>query len=180
LKTKEELNYAVEQFTNDIQIATWEATPEQKYTEKEEDYPLLIKQKIAEKRRIRKAWQNSRSSNEKTRLNRKTKELKRLLNNLKNDSIQSYLKNLSAKNATNYSLWNATKRLKQPQAPTPPIKLNEGGWARNEQEKALAFWKHLEKYFNHSQQHAQQKKMMPYMTFQKPRFNWICLSRKSK
>jgi hypothetical protein len=57
------------------------------------------------------------------------------------------LKNLSAANATNYSLWKATKRLKQPQAPIPPIKLNEGGWARNEQEKALAFWKHLQKVF---------------------------------
>jgi hypothetical protein len=75
------------------------------------------------------------------------------------------LKNLSATNATNYSLWKATKRLKQPQAPIPLIKLNEGGWTRNEQEKALAFGKHLEKYFNHSQQHAQQKKIMPYMTF---------------
>jgi hypothetical protein len=29
----------------------------------------------------------------------------------------------------------------------PPIKLNERGWARNEQEKALAFGKHLEKVF---------------------------------
>jgi hypothetical protein len=57
------------------------------------------------------------------------------------------LKNLSVPNTTNYSLWKATKRLKQLQAPIPPIKLNEGGWARNEQEKALAFGKHLEKVF---------------------------------
>jgi hypothetical protein len=82
----------------------------------------------------------------KTRLNRITKELKRLLNNLENDSMQN-LKNLSATNATNYSLWKATKRLKQLQASIPPIKLNEGGWARNEQEKALAFGKHLGKVF---------------------------------
>jgi hypothetical protein len=32
-------------------------------------------------------------------------------------------------------------------SPHPPIKLNEGGWTRNEQEKALAFGKHLEKVF---------------------------------
>jgi hypothetical protein len=64
LKT-EELNDAAEQFTNDIQRAAWEATPEQKDTEKEEDCPLSIKQETAEKRRIRKAWQNSRSPNEK-------------------------------------------------------------------------------------------------------------------
>jgi hypothetical protein len=57
------------------------------------------------------------------------------------------LKNLSATNATNYPLWKATKRLKQPQATIPPVTLNEGGWARNEQEKALAFGKHLEKVF---------------------------------
>jgi hypothetical protein len=42
---KTELNDAVEQFTNDIQTAAWEATPEQEDTEKEEDYPLSIKQK---------------------------------------------------------------------------------------------------------------------------------------
>jgi hypothetical protein len=35
LKTEEELKYAVEQFTNDIQKAAWEATPEQKDTDKE-------------------------------------------------------------------------------------------------------------------------------------------------
>jgi hypothetical protein len=64
LKT-EELKDAVEQFTNDIQTAAWEATSKQKDTEKEEDYTLSIKQKIAEKRRIRKAWQNSRSQIEK-------------------------------------------------------------------------------------------------------------------
>jgi hypothetical protein len=65
LKTEEELNDAVEQFTNEIQKAAWEATPEQEDTEKDEDCPLSIKQKIAEKRRIRKAWKNSRSPNEK-------------------------------------------------------------------------------------------------------------------
>jgi hypothetical protein len=129
LKT-EELNDDAEQFTDDIQIAAWEATPEQKDTEKEEDCLLSIKQKTAEKRRMKKAWQNSRSPNEKTRLNRITKELKRLLNNLENDFTQNYLKNLSATSATNCSLWKATKRLKQPQAPIPPIKLNEGGWAK--------------------------------------------------
>jgi hypothetical protein len=66
LKTEEELNDAVEQFTNDIQIAAREATPEQKDTEKVEDCPPPpIKQKIAEKRRIRRARQNSRPPNEK-------------------------------------------------------------------------------------------------------------------
>jgi hypothetical protein len=34
LKREEELNDAVEQFTDDIQKAAWEATPEQKDTEK--------------------------------------------------------------------------------------------------------------------------------------------------
>jgi hypothetical protein len=40
LKTEEELNDAVEQFTNNIQTAAWEATPEQKDTEEEKDYPI--------------------------------------------------------------------------------------------------------------------------------------------
>jgi hypothetical protein len=139
-----------------------------------------MKQKIAEKRRIRKAWQNSRSPNEKTRLNRVTKELKQLLNNLKNDSTQNYLKNLSATNATNYSLRKSTKRLKQPQAPIPPITLNEGGGARNEQEKALASGKHLEKVFQPFATICIVEEDNAVHGFLEAHFNWICLSKKSK
>jgi hypothetical protein len=64
LKTEEQ-NDAVEQFTNDIKKAAWEATPEQSDTKKRRGLSPVNKEKIAEKRRIRKAWQNSRSPNEK-------------------------------------------------------------------------------------------------------------------
>jgi hypothetical protein len=75
------------------------------------------------------------------------------------------LKNLAATNATPYSLWKATERLKQLQAPIPPIKLNKVGWARNEQEKALAFGKHLDKVFQPFAATCTAEEDMPYMTF---------------
>ncbi|PNF15162.1 hypothetical protein B7P43_G14817, partial [Cryptotermes secundus] len=73
--------------------------------------------------------------------------LKELLNSYKNKEIQDYLKNLTPTEATEYSLWKATKKLKQPQKPNPPIRTPQGGWARNNKEKAKVFAEHLTQVF---------------------------------
>jgi len=52
-------------------------------------------------------------------LNKAVKELKQLLHDGK-QATQTYLASLSAMEATDYSLWEANKRLKQPQTPIPP------------------------------------------------------------
>ena len=44
------------------------------------------------------------------------KELKQLLNDEKQKAIQEYLESLTASEATDYSLWKATIRLKQEDA----------------------------------------------------------------
>ena len=62
-----------------------------------------IKQKITEKRKLRKRWQNTRSPQDKAALNKAVKELKQLLYEEK-QAIQTYLANLSARDATDYSL----------------------------------------------------------------------------
>lgn len=53
-----------------------------------------------------------RSLKDKAKLNKATKELKALLQNEKNLAIQKYLENLTVTEATDYSLWRATKKMK--------------------------------------------------------------------
>jgi hypothetical protein len=53
------------------------------------------------------------------------KERKQLLHDEKQQAIQTYLASLSAKEVTDYSLWKATKCLKQPQTTPPPQGLVE-------------------------------------------------------
>jgi 2-phosphoglycerate kinase len=50
-------------------------------------------------------------------------ELKQLQDE-KQKAIQTHLESLTATEATEYSLWKATKKLKRPQTP-PPLPLNK-------------------------------------------------------
>jgi hypothetical protein len=61
--------------------------------------------------------------------------------------IQNYLSNLTPREATDYSLWKATKQIKSTQKHNPPIRKENGSWAKSNEEKAMAFAKHLEKMF---------------------------------
>ena len=147
LRTEENINQGIDILNKIIQEAAKEATPIIKKYKLIENCPLIVKQKIAEKRKIRRSWQNCRSPNEKTKYNRACKQLKHLLNEIKNQSIQDYLSNLTATEATDYSLWKATKCLKRPQTSIPPIKTLKGKWARSNPEKATAFAEHFENVF---------------------------------
>jgi hypothetical protein len=63
-----------------------------------------IKQKITEKRKLRKRWLTTRSPQDKAAFNKAVKELKQLLYEEKQKAIQTYLSTLSATEATDYSL----------------------------------------------------------------------------
>ena len=147
LKNPTELENAIEGFNILIHKAVNEATPTVALLKKSQNISKNIQAKIQEKRKIRKTWQITRTKSNKTKLNKITKELKSLLITEKNKSIQNYLKQLTATEATNYSLYKATKRLKQPQLHIPPIKKNNEKWARSESEKAYAFAEHLHEVF---------------------------------
>jgi hypothetical protein len=56
LKTEAQIEDAVKYFTDLIQWAGWTATPKTTCTTSSCDYPIFIKQKLAEKRRLRKEW----------------------------------------------------------------------------------------------------------------------------
>lgn len=122
LKDKNDITNAIVIFNQAIHLAAREATPEQRIRTTQTDCPTLIKEKIEEKRKLRKRWQQTRSPADKKKLNKAVKETKILLNKVKNESIRNYLQNLTNTSETDYSLWKATKKLKRPQQHIPPIK----------------------------------------------------------
>jgi hypothetical protein len=85
---------------------------------------------ITEKRKARRRWHQSRDAQDKTVLNNLPQQLKRKIKELKNDSISSYLRELTNDNDTDYSVWKATKRLNRPVMQIPPNRKTDGKWAR--------------------------------------------------
>jgi hypothetical protein len=147
LKTEAEIEDAVKYFTDLIQWAGWTATPEITCTPSSYDYPLPIKQKLAEKRRLRKEWHLYRTPTSKKLLNRATQELKQLLHDHKNYNIQTFLNGLTPTASTHYSLWKTTKRLKTVTQTSTPLRTTQGTWARSNVDKAQAFANHLATVF---------------------------------
>lgn len=148
LKSNEDIENAVEILTTTTQNTAWNATPTvQAQPTKQRYLPEVIMDKISQKRRLRKIWQTRRYPEEKRRYNNACRELKKLISDYKNEAFARYLEGLTATEATDYSLWKATKRLKQPQQTIPPIRRNDGSWAKSDSEKAEVFVEHLGKVF---------------------------------
>lgn len=143
LHTASEIDNAVEHLVCTIQRGAWLSTPPSTYKITKVPCPEKVKRVIAEKRKLRRIWQNNRNAINKTNLNRAVRNLKRLLDNNKNEGVTTYLKQLTATDETNYSLWKATKRLNQPKESIPPLQKNDGSWARSDAEKSEAFAEHL-------------------------------------
>ena len=57
--------------------------------------------------------------------------------------MQKTLTELSNDKSSDYSLWKATKRLKNPINPIPPLMDVNNKWAKSNLEKAVVFSKHL-------------------------------------
>lgn len=148
IKTETELELELEAFVSNLQNAAWLSTQEEKITEnKNLNYPLEIRELVSEKRKARAVWQRNRDPDSKKKLNKLCNELKAKIKEVKNETISNYLCNLTAEKSTEYSLWRATKRLKRPITQTPPIRKEDGSWARNEQQKAELFADYLEETF---------------------------------
>ena len=95
LKTEIDIEEAAENIPKLIQNAAWQATPCRKDQTPTEECPIIIKQKLAEKRQARKRWQLTRAPQDKQRYNKVAKELKHLLHTLKNEGVQKYLQGLA-------------------------------------------------------------------------------------
>jgi len=136
LKTKEQLEDDAKLLTELLQQAAKKNTPELKQRAPGKNYSPEIKQLILDKRRARRKWQQTRYPADKNVFNNLNQQLKRLLNNIKNAGITSYLENLTDEKDTDYSLWKAAKLIRRPILNAPPIKKNNNAWARSNQEKA--------------------------------------------
>lgn len=98
---------------------------------------------MKKRRKARKRWQISRLPADKTTFNRISKEVTSLIQTIKEKTVNDYLINLSPNKNSDYSLWKATKRLKQPKIGVHPLRTAEAGWARSDKEKAELFAKQL-------------------------------------
>jgi hypothetical protein len=130
-RPEEDIEGAVKFFNDTVQWAGLNATPEHTDTLKTYDYPIVIKQKIEEKRRLRRGWRRLRTPESKRLLNTATQELTQLLNRNKNDCIQTFLQGLTPTESTGYSLWKETKKIKQFKKPSPPHLKELGQEARS-------------------------------------------------
>ena len=107
LRDEEQLDGEVEKFLVDIQQSAWENNPEIKRRTNGNNYPKGIRDLIAEKRKAGRRWQQTRDRQDKTELNNLAQQLKREIEELNNDSISAYLRELTNDNNTDYYLWKA-------------------------------------------------------------------------
>ena len=147
LKTKDDLEVAVENFIKVIQNAAWNNTKLSIQQKIGCNYPNEIRELVKDKRRARRMWQQTRDPHCKNILNKKTQQLRRAIQKLKEESYRSYLENLTAGEDTNFSLWKATRKTKRPNKQIPTIRKQDGTWAKSNGEKADAFANHLAEIF---------------------------------
>lgn len=120
--TEHHLDDEIWSFTQQIQHAAWKSTPVIVRKPVGLEYSQEIKNLIAQKRKARKKWQQSRFPIHKTELNKITNTLRSLLNDAKNQAIHKYLTSLTNDKSTEYSLWKSTKYFKRPVKQIPPLK----------------------------------------------------------
>lgn len=157
----EQLEREVEKFVNDIQQSAWINTPETRRKIKGNNYPREIRELIADRRRARRRWQQTRDPQDKSILNNLTQQLRREIKILKEDSIKDYLRGLTNEKTTDYSLWKAMKKIKRPIMQIPPIRTIEGKWAKTNKHKAEIFAEYLKNVF---QPHSEQEIYIPVET----------------
>ena len=121
LRNGEQLDRKVEKLLVGNQQSAWENTPEIKRKIKGNNYPKEIRDLIAEKRKARRRWHQTRDPQDKTELNNLAQQLKREIKELKNDSISAYLSEMNNYNNTDYSLWKVTKKLKDQSCRFPQL-----------------------------------------------------------
>lgn len=147
LKSNEEIADAVLYFNNSVQNAAWSSTPPLLHGSKDIYVQKHILDKVTQKRKIRKHWQETRDPIAKKQLNHVSRQLKHILDKDRNDGFHNYLTGLDATASSDYSLWKATRKLKRPVNVSPPIRKSDGTWARTDQEKAETFSEHLTNVF---------------------------------
>lgn len=147
LGNPDELQSAVNHFTEIMTTAVRVATPTNKSKKNKLLYPTDIQALVREKRRLRRQWQECRSPALKSQLNLCQTRLRAALKHENESALKNFLCNLDPTKKTDYSLWKAVRHMQCPIAYESPIRLENCKWAKNANEKVNAFANHLEKVF---------------------------------
>ena len=147
LKTDRDFEDYVHHLIQIIQQAAWYSTTNRLTHPNQTTCAQALKQKILDKTKLRRRWQHTRSPQDTANLNKATNDLKILLNNYKQQAIRTYLESLTPSEATDYSLWKATKRLQRQQTPIPPLRTSGGEWAKSDIQKVNTLAYHFEHVF---------------------------------
>lgn len=102
---------------------------------------------VIEKRNARREWQRHRSPTLKKSLKDCEKRLKAAQKAAEERDLINYLQFLDPTEKTDYSLYKATRKMRSPIAHEAPIRLENGSWAKNSEEKVNAFANYLENVF---------------------------------
>jgi len=152
IESGEDLDDVIEQLNVQIHNAVSHATPPSRTNNRtpHRDVHLWspeVAALVAEKRRLRRVWHNSRNPRDKTDFNRAAKELKELLSNLRRQSLEQYLAEVGPDDPQ-HNLWRITKSLKRPSQRKEPVRNANGDWCRSDSERAKAFAEHLHEAFS--------------------------------
>lgn len=148
LKSTGDVENAVENLNQLIHEALGRSTPLRKFPSVVlHHYPKHIRDMVSRRRNLRRIWHNTGYPADKRAFNKASEELKHLTKAMKEDELQSFLRNLKPSPDTNYSLWKATRKMKRPKMHVPPIRAPTGSWARSDSEKASTFAEHLKLVF---------------------------------
>ncbi|KAL4096527.1 hypothetical protein QTP88_021466 [Uroleucon formosanum] len=145
LKTPDDIDLAVKDLTNIIQIAAWSASNNNSATPHiSNPLPEVIRTLITEKRKARACYQRTRLPSHKKIYNQLANSLKKTLAKHKNIMLINNLTNLSSKDG---SLWKATKKILRYKAPNIPLIKHNGSLTSSDSEKAELFKIHLSEIF---------------------------------
>lgn len=147
LSSYDQLDEAVANFTSLIQQAVWSNTKTVTYKTPGFNYPVEIRNMVKNKRKLRREWQTNRDPRTKTKLNNEAQKIKRLIQQLKENSANSFLEKLKGEKSTNYSLWKTAKKLRRKIPHLPPLLKANNEYAKTDQEKADTFAHYLENIF---------------------------------
>ncbi|VVD04812.1 unnamed protein product, partial [Leptidea sinapis] len=101
---------------------------------------MEIRLKLEEIRRLRRNWHQSHLAADKTRFNRASRELKKMLKELSNLRLKTL-------ELITITLCGASRSVNKPQKHCPPIKSPNCAWAKTDSEKAEAFASYLAEVF---------------------------------
>ncbi|KAL1137772.1 hypothetical protein AAG570_009468 [Ranatra chinensis] len=149
LKTPEELDEAVQEFTLAVQWAARNSSqsPTPNFNTRSINLPQHIRLLITHKRRARSKWQRTRYPSHRQHYERLAQELRSELTSFRSDTYNSYIIFLSTHDR---SLWDSTKRLLRSHPVPTPLRHPDNSWARSDEDKAQLFANHLRSIFQPS------------------------------